>query len=58
RKFAAKYDYDGRKSMELREQFGKQAAAENWICLFYHAKNLAIGQVTAQNGLIVKSLEA
>jgi glyoxylase-like metal-dependent hydrolase (beta-lactamase superfamily II) len=56
RKFAAKYDFDGRKSMALREEFGKQAAAENWICLFYHAKNLAIGRVTLQDSFSVKSL--
>ena len=57
RRFAAKYDFDGRKSMELREQFGKQAAAENWICLFYHAKTLAIGRVTLTEGTFsVKSL--
>ena len=56
RRFAAKYDYDGRKAMELREQFGKQAVAENWICLFYHAKNLAIGKVSNNNGFVVKSV--
>lgn len=39
RKFIAKYDYDGRKAMELREEFGIQAAAENWKCLFYHSKS-------------------
>jgi len=56
RKFAAKYDFDGRKSMELREQFGKLAAAENWTCCFYHAKNLAVGVVTMMNeGFSVKS---
>lgn len=41
RKFIAKYDFDGRKAMELREEFGKRAAAENWKCLFYHAKSKA-----------------
>lgn len=41
RKFIAKYDFDGRKAMELREEFGKKAAAENWKCLFYHAKSKA-----------------
>lgn len=39
RKFIAKYDFDGRKAMQLREEFGKKAAAENWKCLFYHAKS-------------------
>jgi glyoxylase-like metal-dependent hydrolase (beta-lactamase superfamily II) len=46
RKFIAKYDYDGRKSMELREIYGKKAAAGDWTCLFYHAKSLAVGKVS------------
>ena len=46
RKFIAKYDYDGRKAMELRDEFGKQAAAENWKTLFYHAKSHAQGFVS------------
>ncbi|SEM31917.1 Glyoxylase, beta-lactamase superfamily II [bacterium A37T11] len=44
-KFAAKYDYDGRKSMELRQQYGELAAAEDWVVLFYHSTNIAIGRV-------------
>lgn len=46
RKFIAKYDYDGRKAMQLREEYGKKAAAEGWTCLFYHAKSSALGNVT------------
>jgi hypothetical protein len=49
RKFIAKYDYDGRKAMQLREEYGKIAAAEGWTCLFYHAKTTAVGKV-AYNG--------
>jgi glyoxylase-like metal-dependent hydrolase (beta-lactamase superfamily II) len=45
RKFIAKYDYDGRKSMELREIYGKKAAAEGWVCLFYHSKAITVGEV-------------
>jgi len=45
RKFIAKYDYDGRKAMQLREEYGKKAAAEGWTCLFYHAKSAAVGTV-------------
>ena len=45
RKFMAKYDFDGRRSMELRIEYGKRAAAENWTCLFYHAKSKAISKV-------------
>jgi glyoxylase-like metal-dependent hydrolase (beta-lactamase superfamily II) len=50
RKFIAKYDFDGRKAMELREEFGKRAAAENWNCLFYHAKTKATGYVSLTEG--------
>jgi glyoxylase-like metal-dependent hydrolase (beta-lactamase superfamily II) len=46
RKFIAKYDYDGRKAMQLREEYGKIAAEEGWICLFYHAKSTKIGTVS------------
>jgi glyoxylase-like metal-dependent hydrolase (beta-lactamase superfamily II) len=46
RRFVAKYDYDGHKSMELRIQYGKKAAAEGYTCLFYHARTIAIGKVT------------
>jgi glyoxylase-like metal-dependent hydrolase (beta-lactamase superfamily II) len=46
RKFVAKYDYDGRKAMRLREEYGKKAAEEGWTCLFYHAKSLPVGNVT------------
>ncbi|WP_199269681.1 MBL fold metallo-hydrolase [Mucilaginibacter lacusdianchii] len=49
RRFAAKYDYDGRKAMELRDEYGKKAAAEGWICLFYHAKSTAIGKVNYES---------
>lgn len=50
RKFIAKYDFDGRKAMELREEFGKRAAAENWNCLFYHGKTRATGFVSLTDG--------
>jgi glyoxylase-like metal-dependent hydrolase (beta-lactamase superfamily II) len=39
RKFIAKYDLDGRKAMELRDEFGKKAAQDHWNCLFYHSKS-------------------
>lgn len=35
-KFIAKYDMDGRKSMELRQQWWQQGAKEKWTFLFYH----------------------
>lgn len=45
RRFVAKYDYDGRKAMQLREDYGKIAAEEGWTCLFYHAKSGPVGTI-------------
>jgi glyoxylase-like metal-dependent hydrolase (beta-lactamase superfamily II) len=35
-RFAAKYDFDGKKSMELRQQWKQHGEKENWTFLFYH----------------------
>lgn len=35
-RFVAKYDDDGRRSMELRQQYAEQGEKENWTFLFYH----------------------
>ena len=35
-RFIAKYDYDGKKCMELRTQWWQQAQDEKWTMLFYH----------------------
>jgi glyoxylase-like metal-dependent hydrolase (beta-lactamase superfamily II) len=35
-KFVAKYDFDGKKSMQLRQQWWQQGNDENWTFLFYH----------------------
>jgi dihydroorotase len=35
-KYVAKYDYDGKKAMQLREQYAEQGIAEGWQFLFYH----------------------
>lgn len=35
-KFVAKYDYDGRKCMELRQKWWEQGNKEGWSFLFYH----------------------
>lgn len=37
RKFAAKYDYDGKKSAELRIEYGKKCAEEGITLLFFHS---------------------
>jgi glyoxylase-like metal-dependent hydrolase (beta-lactamase superfamily II) len=46
RKFMAKYDFNPRRAMELREEYGKRAAEGDWICLFYHAKSQPIGKIS------------
>ncbi len=35
-RFVAKYDYDGKKAMELRQQWWQQGEKGNWSFLFYH----------------------
>jgi glyoxylase-like metal-dependent hydrolase (beta-lactamase superfamily II) len=35
-RFVAKYDYDGKKCMELRQQWWQQGNVEGWRFLFYH----------------------
>lgn len=35
-RFVAKYDYDGKLCMQLRQQWWQQGQDENWTFLFYH----------------------
>lgn len=35
-RFVAKYDYDGKKCMQLRQQWWEQGKNEEWTFLFYH----------------------
>lgn len=35
-KFVAKYDYNGKKAMELRQQWWQQGRQEGWTFLFFH----------------------
>lgn len=49
RKFMAKYDHDGRRAMELRQEFGERAAREGWVCLFYHSASKVKGTVRLEN---------
>ena len=35
-KFIAKYDYDGKKCMELRQEWWKKGQEDHWTFLFYH----------------------
>lgn len=44
-KYIAKYDFDGKKSMELRQQFAEQAKQEDWTFLFYHDVKLPFSKL-------------
>lgn len=44
-KYVAKYDYDGKKAMQLREQFAEQGKQEGWYFLFYHDVQSAIAKL-------------
>jgi glyoxylase-like metal-dependent hydrolase (beta-lactamase superfamily II) len=35
-RFVAKYDYDGKKAMELRQEWWQKGQEEDWTFLFYH----------------------
>lgn len=35
-RFMAKYDYDGKKAMELRQEWWERGQVEGWTFLFYH----------------------
>ncbi len=43
-RFIAKYDFDGKKCMELRQQWWQQGQKENWIFLFYHDVKMPVFQ--------------
>ena len=41
-RFVAKYDYDGKKCMELRKLWWEEGSKENWTFLFYHDVKSAV----------------
>lgn len=41
-RYIAKYDYNGKKCMELRQEWWKKGAEEHWTFLFYHDIRTAI----------------
>lgn len=45
-KYVAKYDYDGKKAMTLREQYATQGQQEGWQFLFYHDVKQAIARLS------------
>lgn len=42
--YVAKYDFDGRRSKALRQEYWAEGAPAGWIFLFYHSKNIGIGR--------------
>lgn len=44
-KYIAKYDFDGKKAMALREQYAQQGHAENWEFLFYHDVRVPVAKL-------------
>lgn len=48
--FIAKYDTDGRKSQQIRQEVLEAACQNNWLLLFFHAKDMAVGKVVSKDG--------
>jgi glyoxylase-like metal-dependent hydrolase (beta-lactamase superfamily II) len=44
-KYIAKYDFDGKKAMQLREEWALEGARESWQFLFYHDVKTPIGKM-------------
>ncbi|HYV92194.1 MAG TPA: MBL fold metallo-hydrolase [Chitinophagales bacterium] len=49
RRFIAKYDFDGKKSAQLREEYAHHGAKENWTFLFFHDGKNPIARVSEKN---------
>ncbi len=45
-KFTAKYDHDGKKAMQLRQEWWDQGQREGWTFLFYHDIKLPMYEAT------------
>lgn len=61
RKFAAKYDFDAQKSMEVRKELTKKAFEEGYIVMGYHDSHHPLFQLTGYNeaqGYSITNIEA
>ncbi|WP_312138465.1 MBL fold metallo-hydrolase [Sphingobacterium sp.] len=58
RNFIAKYDYDGRRAKQLREEYWAAGAPEGWVFLFYHSKSIAIGRPEQREDGTYKIIDA
>lgn len=60
RKYAAKYDYDGKQSMKVRKELTAKAWKENYMFLFYHGTQNPIVKLDGyddQKGYVIKPVE-
>ncbi len=44
-RYVAKYDYNGKKAMQLRETYAEQGKAEDWQFLFYHDVKIPVSKL-------------
>jgi glyoxylase-like metal-dependent hydrolase (beta-lactamase superfamily II) len=44
-KYVAKYDYDGKRAMQLREQWAEEGRRNGWKFLFYHDVKIPVAQL-------------
>lgn len=44
-KYVAKYDYDGKKALSVREKYAAQGKKEGWLFLFYHDVKSAVAKL-------------
>ena len=49
-RYAAKYDYDGKKAMELRQKWWEEGEEEGWTFLFYHDIKTPVKALLAPKG--------
>ncbi|HET6254106.1 MAG TPA: MBL fold metallo-hydrolase [Puia sp.] len=50
-RFVAKYDYDGKRAMELRQEWWRQGQAGGWSFLFYHDVKVPVWPQASQPGV-------
>ncbi len=44
-RYVAKYDFDGKKAMQLRQQYAEQGHNEDWQFLFYHDVKIPVSRL-------------
>ncbi len=44
-RYMAKYDFDGRRSAELREEYGQKGRQGNWTFMFYHDVSIPLSKL-------------